>query len=357
MIPDKIHTILSLSNSKWQKKDIETLASYFSTLKDDVKCNEWANAILRTIEIMKKQGVDSNEILAFISKAKNAFIHSSPRSNKQICDMLEEECILYINIGEMDKAFQCAKDYLFWAISHIKKTAANNAMGYFSFRTFSKYSLSDIKNETISLAHPSVFNDPLDTMFLFSLECYIKNLSSLPKEKQEFKLMLKKATNYIKLRCFVGNRKDGNEVLISDVSNLMWAHYANGHRGFCVEYTLDDDFFNQNEQDSLIFIHEIDYQNQLLLDGNLSIRKMLLQKAADWSYENEMRLLFFSPNNNNAYPTLKCPNCIKAIYLGTKCSELNAEEMRKAIGNKNIPLYRMEVNKKDLTHLDPVRIG
>ena len=34
---------------------------------------------------------------------------------------------------------------------------------FFSFRSFTKYALDDIKNNTLSFSHPGSFNDPMDT--------------------------------------------------------------------------------------------------------------------------------------------------------------------------------------------------
>ena len=66
------------------------------------------------------------------------------------------------------------------AYDHLKKAAfylcidnySYDGFEYFSFRGFSDYAFNDIKNNTICLAHPSTFNDPMDTI-LFKWNQYL----------------------------------------------------------------------------------------------------------------------------------------------------------------------------------------
>lgn len=82
-----------------------------------------------------------------------------------------------------------------------------------------------------------------------------------------------------------------------DPSNiLMWPHYADSHRGICLEFRTDAWPFNFN-------LWPVVYSNEYPLVGSVvnnvedTMRSFLLTKAANWSYEKEWRVLMrrFNP--------------------------------------------------------------
>ena len=105
-------------------------------------------------------------------------------------------------------------------------------------------------------------------------------------------------------------------------------------------------------------IAPIEYVTKIDLNTNVpSMKNALFTKSYFWNYENEMRLCSYNVKDNNEYPELECKGAIKAIYLGVKCSDENRRRVEKAIGDKDIPLYRMEVDEELLTKLKKVQIG
>jgi Protein of unknown function (DUF2971) len=73
-------------------------------------------------------------------------------------------------------------------------------------------------------------------------------------------------------------------------STLMWSHYAENHRGICLEFGVDKPLFSQALQ--VIYasrypvwlLHEFETQQDRAVE-------MILTKAEEWSYEKEFRLI------------------------------------------------------------------
>jgi hypothetical protein len=73
-------------------------------------------------------------------------------------------------------------------------------------------------------------------------------------------------------------------------STLMWAHYAERHRGICLEFSAKDPLFSG--------AFEVMYaENRPIIDwhslanGTEMTEKMVLIKSSDWAYEREYRIL------------------------------------------------------------------
>lgn len=81
----------------------------------------------------------------------------------------------------------------------------------------------------------------------------------------------------------------------STESLLMWAHYADSHRGFLIEFDSNSPFFNQRvgPNDELRHLRKVVYQNKRpsLVLWEMEGLDALLTKGMEWSYESEWRML------------------------------------------------------------------
>ncbi len=238
----------------------------------------------------------------------------------------------------------------------------------FKYRTFDSDSnaLRNLEKDTVWLADPSTFNDPYDCVHTFQVERLMNFdkinqlkaavFQSLAEDKkaeieaaitqtlnEEFSDIIRQTTKSIassfKL-CSFSERLD---------STLMWAHYADYHQGFCVEY----DFACLPDTDlQKRFLYPVIYTDTLLnatefysksLNGekanNLFLSCAALCKAKDWSYESEWRLIFANATLESAqsYPVPKP----KAVYLGAKVDEHNKRELIEICDSKCIPVFEM----------------
>ena len=150
------------------------------------------------------------------------------------------------------------------------------------------------------------------------------------------------------------------EQRIEDVNALMWAHYADYHKGFCVKYCFDKDFILNNDETTKSFsrIGNVNYQSDMKIESGLRIRDALFMKHNVWKYENEVRIVHFDPNNNDDFKLLKInPNNIKEIYLGLRCSDENKYRMFQILRGRSIPIYQMKLDKSNPFKLIAERIG
>lgn len=126
-------------------------------------------------------------------------------------------------------------------------------------------------------------------------------------------------------------------------SLLLWSHYADEHKGICIEYDLTKD-------DKIRpFLQPIVYSDKIFKIGLLEelhlLRKIgsTLIKSKDWEYESEWRYTPFrqGPEFLNK---ISVDNPI-AVYLGTRFHQNKAElkeQLLSVLRERKIPVYQMK---------------
>ncbi len=132
----------------------------------------------------------------------------------------------------------------------------------------------------------------------------------------------------------------------SNDNYLMWSHYADNHKGICVEYDLkklseeefaiknhlfpivySDKRIRRNSVEGLIKRHgdlkEACLKNYIYDEGDLlnDILPMFLRKNIIWEYEQEWRIIYtykqmYDINSSKLYSGNISFPCISGIYLG-----------------------------------------
>ena len=138
-------------------------------------------------------------------------------------------------------------------------------------------------------------------------------------------------------------------------NQLMWSHYANNHRGFCVSYNLLA--LNQKLQFSAIpvlytqervCLRSISLDQDALNKETMSLFiQSLTSKSPEWSYEKEWRIIRdeavcgsrWDDENKGALLDAISPS---AIFLGCCASDELTSTLKQYCQNFNIPLYKME---------------
>lgn len=136
-------------------------------------------------------------------------------------------------------------------------------------------------------------------------------------------------------------------------SQLMWGHYANEHKGFCLEYTLNQEKANQELWMNLrpVIYCKVRYPiTQALLDSqnhNHTKESMrdaylngALRKSFDWAYQNEWRLLL-PPQMHNQEGFQKDFFPITKVYLGNRMPAKRRIEIIDICKGKGIPYTGM----------------
>lgn len=141
----------------------------------------------------------------------------------------------------------------------------------------------------------------------------------------------------------------------SDDSLLMWAHYANNHRGICVEY----DLMKINTQLQFTPVPIIYSKDRVCFNvlnpdnaGNDSVElfiKSITSKSEEWSYEREWRIIRDDAACGDRWDTEKkgalldmiCPS---SIILGCATEKELENTVRDFCKENRIPLYKMQKN-------------
>ncbi len=237
-------------------------------------------------------------------------------------------------------------------------------------KKFNDFSLTErerfiLVNNIVELKRISVKNEDISSDLLYSIFERYLNIIKLYRNYESAS----------RISCFT-TKKD---------NMLMWSHYANGHRGFCIEYSskfdtsfdyvdwclklfpviysdkmedFTDDFVDNYFRDSLndSYIKNLYY-------------KVLLSKDIKWCYENEFRLIKFldlkDPIEKEAYNSgigIKFETFpIKSVYLGYKMENeqkdyiINLIKEKNKYKEKNIDVYQM-VLRKDGYGVEPTKV-
>ena len=111
----------------------------------------------------------------------------------------------------------------------------------------------------------------------------------------------------------------------SRTSILLWSHYADAHRGVCLEYR------SPAEGDPISAAREVIYSDaypavDVLRDRDPArFETILLRKSAAWSYEQEWRIVH--PTRTNFRQEIP-PACLVGVTLGARITARNATQVR-----------------------------
>ncbi len=214
----------------------------------------------------------------------------------------------------------------------------------YAYKKCDKFLYQALTNEELHLASPATFNDPFD--------CPIYELLH---NRDEIASLIRKAyQDCLKIACFTSNKtlpKLGSDgLVVSELKSnnsteeflnpLMWAHYADSHRGICIKYKFPNSMSELGDINScsVSYFKDVKYSDKELLDysGNNSItlENSFFLKGEAWRYENELRFLQFDLNGLSEHKSISIPNCIEAIYFGLKCSEQDQQTIRNIMKDK-----------------------
>ena len=253
--------------------------------------------------------------------------------------------------AEALKYYQRANYYKLFLKTEIEN---RNYVYLYSFRRFNEYSLSDLINNEISVSPSKNMNDPFDSIInLWGSE---EQLKETCKEHKHIK-NLSRSFDYFRIRSFCNGE---TEEALGNL--LMWSHYADEHRGYCVKYKLSKHYIKQDENDSFehMFLKPIIYrkdEEKVDISGMTSINTDLAfaTKHESWKYEKEVRLIVYNPNKEESFYgiPLDKDSCIEAIYFGCKCEPETINTIKNLFSKADIPpkFFKVYSESKDVYQL------
>ena len=139
---------------------------------------------------------------------------------------------------------------------------------------------------------------------------------------------------------------------------LMWSHYADAHKGFCIGFSRKNDYFKMAE--SVRYRRYRSNLNGANIDSTTPasiLKTTALEKAIDWAYEEEERLflddvvirsktvgtdLWGQKILLNEFPR----NAISSIYLGLRADEKLKNEVLEIAAQQSLEIEIFQAQRK-----------
>ena len=369
---------IALSDFQLDIEDEKQMESLYEKIKD-LDCYDFRIFYLKAHHCYKKLG-NPEEAKAYIDKS----IEAIPLIKEDIFSIVENSRFIYVPLGnsisvpvagvtnklmsniytlageiysilELDnEALEYYKRTLYYKTLLKTNMKQKNYVHLYSFRRFNEFSLSDLINNEITVCPSKNMNDPFDSIInLWGSE---EQLKETCKEHKHIK-NLSRSFDYFRIRSFCNGE---TEEALGNL--LMWSHYADEHRGYCVKYKLSKHFIKQDENDSFehMFLKPIIYRKD---EEKVDISELttintdlaFATKHESWKYEKEVRLIVYNPNKEESYYgiPLDKDSCIEAIYFGCKCKPGTINTIKNLFSKSDTPpkFYQMKLDRTDVYHL------
>lgn len=194
----------------------------------------------------------------------------------------------------------------------------------------------EVHRDTSTLLSHQLYAAPIDTLndpFEASVELPIDNKN----DNEWIKPLINLSHSVGVFSLIQADKKEsfpGNE--------LMWSHYADSHKGFCIEYDLDVLCQAISKSFDIISELNVNYQvNRPIISKTDEIddvlQKIFGTKSSAWKYENEFRLVF------GKYGLKTVPDeAIKAIYFGLHMPLKERQAITDGFKNDGIDFFQIE---------------
>lgn len=276
------------------------------------------------------------------------------------------------------------------------------------FKYISPERIDIIKNLEIRFTQPDALNDPFELQpHLDSLIAEADILASLPESPIDLRPMVAQAYDMLPelralpfefvmqfieqnmatedarqasaegVRVFLNAMRDGaapirkaiyrslNEnvgiLSLSEIpdNELMWAHYADSHKGLVLCFDEQHTFFNRrrSENDGFYFVRKVHYSDPLPVSlADIDADAVLVTKGTQWSYEREWRMLVPLKHATRSLTVGKeiihlfkfPPDALRGIILGAHVSHdteaLVIETLKKHTELRDVSLVRATID-------------
>ena len=272
----------------------------------------------------------------------------------------------------------------------------------YKFRAVSRFSLDNLKTDTVWMTSADKFNDPYDCATSFQVntmmdhafiqdfdgivensnlqdvfspeqinaikiadnpmrslaEAVVRNDESIPEGKEEtfINIILGVAGDSIGRIVEETNKHMQRGMKICSFSSrndsiVMWGHYADSHKGYCVEYdigSLPESADHRTILYPVIYSDEVfdttKYFRQAFKDknnfNNLHGVVAASYKSLDWSYEDEWRFIIALGGDDEWNYPMPRPS---ALYLGSRIEDGDKSTLIEIASKKDIPVYQMKL--------------
>ena len=208
----------------------------------------------------------------------------------------------------------------------------------------------NLENNTFYLTPMSNQNDPFefkqDTNYNRMTEEILSKNPLMHINRQQYDKVAKPTHIDIFSRLDELRIKTSIKCFCEDVDNLLlWAHYANAHAGYCIEYNSIQ-LFELWQCSLMPVVYQEQYPSAHFSINEkevyMSNLRCFATKSTHWDYENEWRIIRCCNTKEEHVGVAPKPN---AIYLGVNAKEFYKKEMLEFCTKNKIDLYQMNCAK------------
>lgn len=262
---------------------------------------------------------------------------------------------IYGELGDEETSINYYKHYQFLKTQLKHSFPDINYITLFQFRSDKPYTITNLKENQFTFASPREQNDIVDCPVFAWLDFVLDKKNKFNKHIP----FLKKSFEGYRIASFCQDFDNKRAI----ENTLMWAHYADCHRGFCIQYQLHSSDFRRDDKSKLFAarLFKVDYltEDNSILDlsdpnGTLSSKAAYFTKSSDWQYENEVRMVCYDPSNSENYPPFKLgdKSRISAIYFGVKCTDSTKNKVKDALLGRSVKFFQMEISPHNIYSLN-----
>lgn len=239
----------------------------------------------------------------------------------------------------------------------------NESYKLLKFRYINKYLIESLVSSSLYFASPETLNDPFDCQCDIE-KSLMKAIDETDSQKKDLLLRVKKDRIIKSIETLT---KPSGICCFSDPkilkNTLMWAHYADSHKGLCVQYDIPADFFDK-KSDIIAGIAPVEYGDNLLrgwlkgdgcdllssLSGDKDfvpfgvelLKKRYCIKDTNWKYEKEIRII------KKIAGSLKIPRkFLVSVYFGLRTPQSDIELIESLLVNDSIDFFKMTQDESD----------
>lgn len=207
----------------------------------------------------------------------------------------------------------------------------SNPTHLYKYQRLTAHSLASLLNETVWLSSPAAFNDPFDCAITLSKEKLkesidhaieeISRINDIPQEQisNNYKIGKQDSAAYEWLRNSLRTTMQKIGVLClsgTPYEILMWSHYADHHKGFCVEYDFSEGSHLRKLAQPVCYSESIPSLSLANLPSDAKknfLDVCIFTKAKQWEYEQEWRVIM-----NEGGRSFQAPSKVTSVIFGAR---------------------------------------
>jgi hypothetical protein len=220
--------------------------------------------------------------------------------------------------------------------------------------------ITNLSDARLWFSNPTHFNDPFDCALDVSIadfteddaRLFLDKIAPTPQIKQQLHSRLN--LEDVRKRAPLSIRQTLKRVFevgqgvccFSELvdSLLMWGHYADGHRGFCLEFATTGDPLKSTFAVSYCDEFPTLQVKDLFPDNPETVQTILkgvLTKSTWWSYEKEWRALHGKAGTAYGYDR----RLLTGVYFGAQMPDNQRQLLGSILSHTNTKLYQMNLSK------------